>query len=198
MTLPDIPELYRAIGRREVFESGYGGGIAALPADHHAFERFVDSYYLDDQPSLAWTVRTSVGGVAPRIVGATWLGDFDLHNESAHLGATAYSPEVWGTTVNPETKLLLLEFAFNHGFGRVKLQADTVNVRSRSAIERLGATFEGILRRDQRRADGSWRDTAVYSVLGTEWPDVRAGLSHRIGAGSAVQMAECRHPEGVG
>ncbi len=184
MTPPDIPELYRAIGRREVFENGYGGGVAALPTDLHAFERFVDSYYLDDETSLAWTVRASAGSGAGKIVGATWLGDFDLHNESAHIGATAYSPDVWGTTVNPETKLLILGLAFGHGFGRVKIQADAVNARSRSAIERLGAQFEGVLRRDQRRADGSWRDTAVYSVLATEWPATRTDLENRIAAHS--------------
>lgn len=103
-----------------------------------------------------------------------------MHNESAHVGATAYSPEVWGTIVNPETKLLVLGFAFDHGFGRVKIQADSANVRSRAAIERLGGAFEGILRRDQRRADGTWRDTAVYSILATEWPAVRSGLERRI------------------
>ena len=110
------------------------------------------------------------------------MGDFDLVNESAHLGATAYAPAVWGTTVNAETKLLLLGFAFSHGFGRVKIQADAENVRSRAAIEKLGAHFEGVLRRDQRRADGSWRDTAVYSILGDEWAAIQAHLNRRLDA----------------
>ena len=135
---------------------------------------------VDDPPSLARTVRAESGRAAGQAVGATWLGDFALPNETAHMGATAFSPVVWGTNVNPETKLLVLGLAFEHGFGRVKIQADSVNARSRSAIERLGAQFEGILRRDQRRADSSGRDTAVYSVLATEWPAIKAGLDDRI------------------
>lgn len=183
MTHADVPELFHAIGRAEVFANGYGGGKAALPRDLPSFERFIESYYLEDHPSIAWTVR-AIGHPAGRVVGATWLGDFDLPNESAHLGATAFDPDVWGTTVNAATKLLVLGLAFDHGFGRVKIQADGANARSRGAIEKLGARFEGVLRRDQRRADGTWRDTAVYSVLADEWPAVKAGLERRIAAGA--------------
>jgi N-acetyltransferase len=88
---------------------------------------------------------------------------------------------VWGTAVNPEAKLLLLTEAFDHGFERVKLQADALNSRSRAAILKLGAQFEGVLRHTNRRADGSWRDTAVYSILAEEWASVRAGLEARLG-----------------
>jgi RimJ/RimL family protein N-acetyltransferase len=84
--------------------------------------------------------------------------------------------------VNPEAKLLMLTEAFDHGFGRVRLQADDRNDRSRAAIVRLGATFEGIVRRDKRRADGSWRDTALFSIIVDEWPSVREGLERRLSA----------------
>jgi RimJ/RimL family protein N-acetyltransferase len=84
--------------------------------------------------------------------------------------------------VNPEAKLLLLGLAFDLGFGRVKIQADAVNARSRAAIAKLGAQFEGISRRDRLRADGSFRDTAIYSVIVDEWPAVRAGLEARLAA----------------
>jgi RimJ/RimL family protein N-acetyltransferase len=116
------------------------------------------------------------------VVGASTLGDLDEVREHAHIGWTGYDPRVWATRVNPETKLLMLNLAFTRGFGRVKLQADERNARSRRAIEKLGATFEGIVRRDIRRADGSWRDTAVYSILIDEWPDVRRRLERRIAA----------------
>jgi RimJ/RimL family protein N-acetyltransferase len=93
-----------------------------------------------------------------------------------------YGSRWWGTAVNPESKLLLLEHAFDTcGFGRVKIQTDVINARSRAAILKLGATFEGITRRDVRRADGSWRDSAVHSILVDEWPTVRAGLRARLG-----------------
>jgi RimJ/RimL family protein N-acetyltransferase len=87
---------------------------------------------------------------------------------------------VWGTRVNAETKRLLLGTAFDHGFERVKLQADVLNDRSRAAILRIGASFEGVLRHTQRRADGSWRDTAVYSILREEWPAARDALDARL------------------
>ena len=103
---------------------------------------------------------------------------------AACIGWTAYDHRVWGTVVNPEAKLLMLGAAFDHGFGRVKLQADAKNSRSRAAIERLGATFEGIARRDAPRVDGTWRDAAVYSVTVDDWPLVRDGLQERVDAWS--------------
>lgn len=66
------------------------------------------------------------------------------------------------------------------GYGRVKLQADAQNARSRGAIEKLGGVFEGILRRESRRGDGSFRDVAIYSILAPEWPEVRDRLTRRL------------------
>jgi RimJ/RimL family protein N-acetyltransferase len=131
---------------------------------------------------MPWTVRLRGGPDDGRVVGATKLADFDLPNESAHIGWTAYDPGVWGTAVNPEAKLLLLDLAFRSGFGRVKIQADANNARSRAAIEKLGAQLDGIMRRHKPRADGSWRDSAVYSVIIDEWPEVRARLTARLAA----------------
>ncbi len=176
----DIPELHRALCRPEVFAGGYGGGPAGLPADAEAFDAFARSYYSAGDAAMPWTVRLHGGADDGLVVGATKLGDLDLPEESAHIGWTAYDPGVWGTAVNPETKLLLLDLAFRHGFGRVKIQADAINARSRAAIEKLGAAFEGVLRRHKRRADGSWRDSALYSIVIDEWPAVRAGLEARL------------------
>ena len=132
----------------------------------------------------AYTVRlTGEGGLgeAGTVVGTSSLGDVDLENERVHLGWTLYGSRWWGTEVNPECKLLLLGHAFDCGFGRVKIQTDLVNQRSQAAIAKLGATREGVLRRHTRRADGSFRDTVVFSVLRDEWPSVRAGLEVRLG-----------------
>lgn len=180
LTDADVPALERAIRRPEVFAGGFGGGPSGLPVDAAAFAEFARHSYTPASDGLPFAVRLRGGAHDGTIVGATKLGDLDLLNESAHLGWTAYDPRVWGSAVNPETKLLVLSLAFDHGFGRVKLQADAVNARSRAAIERLGARFEGVLRRVQRRPDGSWRDTAVYSILADEWPAVRAGLEERL------------------
>ena len=178
----DLSELERALRRPEVFAGGYGGGPAGLPGDADAFASFASGYYAGGPASMPFTVRLEGGPDHGAIVGATKLGDLDLGSESAHIGWTAYDPRVWGTAVNPEAKLLLLGLAFDHGFGRVKLQADALNDRSRAAILKLGAQFEGIARRHKPRADGSWRDSAVYSVIVDDWPAVRAGLEERLAA----------------
>ena len=139
----------------------------------------------DGRGRTAYTIRLvedSDLGAAGTIVGTSSLGDVDTDREHVHLGWTMYGSRWWGTAVNPETKFLLLAHAFETcGFGRVKIQTDVINERSRAAILKLGATFEGITRRDSRRADGSWRDSAVHSILIDEWPQVRAGLRRRLG-----------------
>ena len=87
------------------------------------------------------------------------------------IGNTAYTPAVWGTAVNAEAKLLLLGYAFEGlSMGRVQLKTDIRNVRSQRAIAGLGATYEGTLRRYQRRADGTVRDTVLFSITAEDWP----------------------------
>ena len=169
-----LPALFRSIGTPEVFAGGYGGGPAGYRGTEAEFVEFAHGYY-------AWLTGNVYGvWVGDRLVGTSTLGDFDEPNESTHIGWTAYSPDVWASAVNPEAKLLLLSEAFDNGFHRVKLQADALNDRSRAAILKLGAQYEGVLRRTNPRADGTWRDTAVYSILSDEWPSVRARLEQRI------------------
>ena len=97
------------------------------------------------------------------------------------IGWTAYTPAVWAGTVNPDAKLTLLAYAFDElGAGRVQLKTDVRNQRSQRAIAGIGAQFEGLLRRYQRRSDGTIRDTVLFSILAEEWPTVRAGLRARI------------------
>jgi RimJ/RimL family protein N-acetyltransferase len=176
----DLPQLYDAICRPEVFADGYGGGPCGLPGDLDAFRAFFLGYAPESRPALRWAVRLAAGPAAGRVIGTSTLANFDLPNEAAHLGWSAFDPRVWGTAANPETKRLLLDLAFRHGFGRVKIQCDERNARSRAAIEKLGATLEGVLRRERRRADGSWRGTAVYSVLVEDWPELSTRLDARI------------------
>lgn len=174
-----LPGLWIALGRPEVFAGGYGGGPQGLPADEAAFQEWAPRYF----PHTSGNTYVAVVQVGPHegtVVGASSLADFDERREHAHIGWTGWDPRVWGTQVNPESKLLMLGLAFDHGYGRVKLQADERNARSRAAIAKLGAQFEGIMRRDVLRADGTWRDSAVFSVLVDEWPAVKAGLEARL------------------
>jgi len=116
-----------------------------------------------------------------RTVGATTYLDVDLDVEGLEVGWTWYASDVWGTSVNPECKLLLLGHAFEQlGAARVTLKTDARNARSRSAITRLGAHEDGTLRHHRRRVDGSVRDTTYFSLLAAEWPPVRLGLQARL------------------
>jgi N-acetyltransferase len=197
MTEAHLPELFAAIGNAAVFAGGYGGGPAGLRTSEAEFIEFARGYYRWDAANV-YAARPLTGPLAGALVGTSTLGDFDEVREHAHIGWTAWDPRVWGTVVNPEAKLLMLAEAFGHGFGRVKLQADSLNERSRSAILKLGARFEGIIRRDQLRPDGIWRSTAVYSILAEEWPAVRAGLEQRLAEFRAAgdPFGAARHPAG--
>jgi RimJ/RimL family protein N-acetyltransferase len=116
-----------------------------------------------------------------KIVGTTSFLDVSIHDARLEIGSTMYAPAQWGSNLNPTCKFLLMSYAFDElGMGRVQLKTDIRNVRSRHAIERLGARYEGVLRRYQRRADGTVRDTVMYSVIAEDWPVVRAGLLKRI------------------
>lgn len=132
----------------------------------------------------AYAVRLAVDsslGIAGTMVGTSALLEANLQQESIHLGSTLYGSRWWGTQVNPETKLLLLTLCFEDcGYSRVKIQTDLLNTRSQAAISKLGATREGVLRRDMKREDGSFRDTVVFSILQQEWPRVKAGLMVRL------------------
>jgi RimJ/RimL family protein N-acetyltransferase len=182
-----LPGLWTALGHPEVFAGGYGGGPAGLPADEAAFAQWAPRYFPHEE-GTTYVARLTAGPDEGTIVGTSSLADLDLENEHAHIGWTAWDPRVWAGAVNPEAKLLMLGTAFDHGFGRVKLQADARNERSRAAILKLGATFEGITRRDRRRADGTWRDSAVYSIVIEEWDAVRAGLEARLATAVAPAL----------
>jgi N-acetyltransferase len=94
---------------------------------------------------------------------------------------TMLSKPFWGGAANPEGKLLLMTRAFEVlGASRVQFKVDERNARSQAAMLKLGAVREGVLRKYQRRPDGFVRDSVMFSVLDTEWPDVRRRLKDRI------------------
>jgi RimJ/RimL family protein N-acetyltransferase len=123
-----------------------------------------------------WIVRRE-----GRVVGTTSYLEVAPVDARIEIGFTLYSPDVWGSDVNPACKLLLMTWAFEiASFGRVQLKTDIRNARSQAAIARLGARYEGVLRRYQRRQDLSVRDTVLFSVVAEEWPVVKSGLLGRL------------------
>jgi len=97
------------------------------------------------------------------------------------IGSTWLAASVQGTSVNPETKLLMLSHAFDTWrVHRVTFKTDARNEQSRRAIARLGAQFEGIRRAHRIGSDGAIRDSAYFSIVRAEWPAVRDGLLARL------------------
>ena len=145
------------------------------PRDAAALTAVVDAA-VADPARVAWAVV--VGG---RAVGSTSYLDVDPAVNGLEVGWTWYAREVWATHVNPACKRLLLGHAFDGlGVQRVTLKLDARNARSFRAVERLGARYDGTLRHHRLRADGSVRDSAYFSVLAAEWPQVRDGLDARL------------------
>ncbi len=115
--------------------------------------------------------------VTNKVIGHSMFHNIVQVHSKLEIGWTWYDPAYWRTGYNRECKLLLFSFAFEklHA-GRVQLQTDEKNLRSRTAIEGAGASFEGIIRHDRIKDDGTYRDTAMYSIINTEWPDVKGRL----------------------
>jgi N-acetyltransferase len=176
----DALGLLNALDDDAVWAMGYSAN-KPRPTSAADWQRWIDAAREDNRVMYVVRLIDPDNPNGGRIVGTTSLGDIDVTNQKAHIGWTAYSPAFWGTTVNPECKLLLLGHAFEDcNFGRVKLRTDLINTRSQAAIAKLGATREGVARRHIKRSDGSWRSSVIYSVIIDEWPDVKAGLELRV------------------
>jgi N-acetyltransferase len=112
-----------------------------------------------------------------QIVGSTQFHTISFAHRHLEIGKTWLSPEVWGIHINTECKYLLLRHCFERlEMLRVQFRTDARNVRSQRAVERLGATKEGILRHNAILPDGYVRDTVYYSLLLEEWPASKARL----------------------
>jgi RimJ/RimL family protein N-acetyltransferase len=192
LTDADLPELHPLLSDPAIYTAGYVMHRRPTSVDDAidlARRRFMAQQGAADgrgRGRTAYAIRLVADGLlgsAGTLVGTSSLAEAHLVNESIHLGSTLYGRQWWGTQVNPEAKLLLLAHCFEEcGYGRVKIQTDALNIRSQAAIEKLGARREGVLRRDMRREDGTFRDTVVYSVLVDEWPAVKARLRARLGS----------------
>lgn len=112
-----------------------------------------------------------------RVAGATRYLNIVPQDRGLEIGGTWYGPEFQRTSVNTECKYLLLGHAFETlGCIRVQLKTDLRNERSQRAIERIGAVREGVLRNHMILPDGRYRHSVFYSILDTEWPDVKNRL----------------------
>lgn len=110
-------------------------------------------------------------------VGSTAFLNVDEGNRRLEIGSTWVTPAKQRSPVNTEAKYLQLSHCFDVlGCARVEFKTDARNEQSRTALERIGATEEGVLRKHMLMPDGEWRDSVYFSILDTEWPDVRERL----------------------
>ncbi|AEV73639.1 acetyltransferase, ribosomal protein N-acetylase [Mycolicibacterium rhodesiae NBB3] len=144
-----------------------------------AVERWVDARLAVQTSDTGLTMV--VRGLDGTLVGSSSFMNVDQANRRLEIGNTWYVESARRSGVNSETKLLMLGHAFDQlNCVAVEFRTHFFNFTSRGAIERLGAKLDGVLRSHQLLADGSRRDTVVYSILDVEWPSVRNNLLYRL------------------
>ena len=166
-------------------------GFTTVPGTAEDMRRYVDLAL--EQEQVGWALPFAIRHVArDEIVGSTRFLDLEYWQHPApfsaavdpatppdavEIGSTWLAASAQRTGVNTEMKLLMLTHAFDEwGVQRVTLKTDARNQRSRDAIARIGASFEGVRRAHTYATDGSLRDSAYYSIVASEWPGVRDAL----------------------
>ncbi|MDQ3107682.1 MAG: GNAT family N-acetyltransferase [Actinomycetota bacterium] len=205
--LQPTPALTGDVVRLEPLELRHLDGLTAAAAEERRTYHW--TFVPDGRDAMAAYVELALQGRADdlftpfatvrlddeRVVGSTrflterwdWSGSDPTRQRAntpdvVEIGWTWLAASAQRTAVNTEAKLLMLTHAFETWrVHRVCLRTDRRNERSRSAIERLGARLDGVIRAERPGSDGSVRDTAHYSITADEWPAVRAELSRRLG-----------------
>ncbi|MCA9572327.1 MAG: GNAT family N-acetyltransferase [Myxococcales bacterium] len=153
----------------EHFDPWFDGILASAAAGR------IQPYAVWSEAHGTWAGHTAYVSIVPE-------------HARTEIGSTWYGPGFRGTQVNPACKRLLLAHAFDAGALRVELKTHILNTHSQRAMEKLGATREGVLRSHMATWKGPRRDSVYYAILAEEWPAVRAGLDARLGDSSVVPV----------
>jgi RimJ/RimL family protein N-acetyltransferase len=149
-------------------------------ASQEDLERSIEDALKQQQAGTALPFAT-IDRAAGRAIGGTRFGNIDPKNRRVEIGWTWLGRPFHRTAINTEAKLLMLEHAFDRlDCIRVEFRVNVLNVRSRSAVMRLGAQQEGILRHHEIAPDGRLIDWVYYSILRDEWPGVRENLEKKL------------------
>ncbi|WP_020396827.1 GNAT family N-acetyltransferase [Thiolinea disciformis] len=176
LSLQHMPDLLQAAQHESLWRYMFYGNLA----EPHYMQAFIVSALQlkaagSDMPFAVIEVNTG------RAIGSTRFRDICMKHLKLEIGGTWYAPDYHRTGVNLECKYLLLRYAFESlGMLRVQFKTDVRNQASRQSLEKLGASLEGILRRSAVMPDGVIRDTAVYSILDTEWGELEGRLRERL------------------
>ncbi|GAB19669.1 hypothetical protein GOEFS_092_00940 [Gordonia effusa NBRC 100432] len=172
LAIGDADALGSLVSNPELFK--WSPGVPLNRADALGY---IEAALADERRQAFAVIDESTG----TIVGSTSYYDIDQQNLSLAIGYTFYTESAQGTMVNPASKYLLLHHVFETcGAVRVVWHTHENNAQSRAAIAKLGASFEGLLRKHRRFGDG-WRTTALYAMTDDDWPAAKARLSTRLG-----------------
>lgn len=170
------PDLFRAAADAEIFRYMLYGPFQS--------EAEVIEWIKDAHAKAAAGVEVPFATVhlaSGRAIGSTRYMYIDRRNRVLEIGSTWLARDYWRTPVNTECKYLLFKHAFEVlGAIRVQLKTDSRNLRSQTAIARLGAVREGVLRKQMIVKGGYHRDSIMFSVIDDEWPAVKASLEHKL------------------
>lgn len=170
-----LEELYTAAADKELW--------AQIPSDCSDQELFYKNYEFalserENRNQYPFVIRHKQ---TKRLIGSTRFFEIYPSDKKLEIGWTWITKEFWGTTVNLESKLLMLTYCFETlKTNRVQLKTKDDNFRSRKAIEKIGGVFEGILRKDKIQNDGSTRNAAYYSILDNEWSAAKIKIEAQI------------------
>ncbi|MDB5229135.1 MAG: acetyltransferase, ribosomal protein N-acetylase [Bacteroidota bacterium] len=175
LELNHFDELYIAAADKKLWEF--------IPSDCSVKEKFYEVYHaaLEEREKGNHYPFVIFHKPTGKLIGSTRFLDIVERDRKLEIGWTWITADHWATNINFECKLLLLTFAFEKLSAlRVQLKTDETNLRSRKAIQKIGAQFEGILRKDRIRDNGTSRNTAYFSILDTEWEMVKEHLGRQI------------------
>jgi RimJ/RimL family protein N-acetyltransferase len=151
-----------------------------IPGEEGAFDAWFDGRLAVSERGEEWCFAT-ISRVTGKPIGSSSYLAIRPEHDGLEIGFTWLNPSAWRTGANLEAKLLMLGNAFEVlGCMRVEFKTDARNERSRTALEGIGATFEGSFRNHMLMPGIGRRDSAYFSITDDEWPEVRAGLERRL------------------
>lgn len=175
LAMDHVEALVRAASDGELWNLRFTG-VPSIEGMRDSVQQALDNR--DEGRDLPFVVRRLSD---QKIVGATRYYYIEPDHRNLSIGYTWYAESAQRTPINTECKLMLLRHAFEVlGCISVQWHTDDQNKRSQAAIQRLGATFEGVLRNHKIMPDGRYRHTHCYSMLDSEWPEAKRSLTRRL------------------
>jgi RimJ/RimL family protein N-acetyltransferase len=170
--------------KKELLEASLEGNLSSLwyttIPDENTIDSYINKAIKDRNSGLSYPFVIISNG-SNNVVGTTRFLNIDAKNKRLEIGNTWYSKPAQRTNINTNCKLLLLTYAFEE-FNAIAVEFRTHwhNHKSRTAIARLGAKQDGILRNHSIHESGEYRDTVVFSIINHEWPVVKKSLTYTI------------------